>query len=201
MKTKINSVLLAVTAFIVGLGAFYAVYSNTLGKRDPAAIQGKVFQITTLTSEEIKNQLQNKIVVTPTLDGKKSIAFSGFSSALCKTYATVEIEFAAEGVSVGGEAPTMKITHPCEAAQDPAEMASISLPIEKILGEKPRNAEFTFDGYKAVVTFANAADEWPRQWILKRVEFKNANGENKSASFNRSPASVTEGEQPIVLEF
>lgn len=201
MNTKLNSVLLAVTAFIVGVGAFYAVYNNTLGKRDPAAIQGKVFQITTLTSEEIKNQLQNKIVVTPTLEGKKSIAFSGFSSALCKTYATVEIEFAAEGVSVAGEAPTMKITHPCEAAQDPAEMASISIPIEKILGEKPRNAEFTFDGYKAVVTFANSADEWPRQWILKRVEFKNVNGENKSASFNRSPASVTEGEQPIVLEF
>ena len=80
-------------------------------------------------------------------------------------------------------------------------MVSKSLSIEKILGEKPRNAEFTFDGYKAVVTFANSADEWPRQWILKRVEFKNANGENKSASFNRSPASVTEGEQPIVLEF
>ena len=201
MKSKINSTLLAVAAFMIGLGAFYAVYNNTLGKRDPAAVKGKVFQITTLTSEEIKNQLQNKIVVTPTLEGKKSITFSGFSSSLCKTYASVEIEFAAEGVSVAGEAPTMKITHPCEAAQDPAEMASINLPIEKILGEKPRNAEFTFDGYKAVVTFANSADEWPRQWILKRVEFKNATGENKSASFNRSPASVSEGEQPIVLEF
>jgi hypothetical protein len=201
VNSKISSTLFGVVAFLMGIGAFYAVYTGTTGKRDPAAIQGKVFQITTLTSEEIKNQLQNKIVVTPTFEGKKSIAFSGFSSALCKTYSSVEMEFAAEGISVAGEAPTMKITHPCEAAQDPAEMASISLPIEKILGEKPRNAEFSFDGYKAVVTFTNSADEWPRQWILKRVEFKTSNGENKSASFNRSPASVTEGEQPIVLEF
>lgn len=201
MKSKIKSTLLVLTSFLLGLGVFYTVYSGTIGKRDPAAINGKVFQITTLTSAEIKAQLQNKIKVAPTLAGMKSITFAGFSSALCKTYGSVEVEFAAEGVSVGGEAPTMKISHPCEAAQDPAEMASINLPIEKILSEKPRNAEYTFDGYKAVVTFANAADEWPRQWILKRVEFKNINGENKSASFNRSPASVTEGEQPIVLEF
>lgn len=201
MKLIINSLLLTVATFVLGFGAFYMIKTNTFGKRDPAAIQGKVFQISTLTSDEIKTQLQNKIVVSPTVEGKKSIAFTGFSSGLCKIYSSVEIVFAAEGVAVAGEAPTMKITHPCEAAQDPAEMASISLPIEKILGEKPRNAEFTFDGYKAVVTFANSADEWPRQWILKRVEFKNTNGENKSASFNRSPASVTDGEQPIVLEF
>lgn len=201
MKLKIKSVLVLLSGFLLGLGAFYTVYIASSTQRDPAALHGKVFQITSLTSDEIKAQLQNKIKVTPTIAGKKSISFSGFSSALCKTYTSIEVEFAAEGVSVGGEAPIMKITQPCEAAQDPSEMASISIPIEKILGEKPRNAEFSFDGYKAVVTFANSADEWPRQWVLKRVEFKNSNGENKSASFNRSPASVDEGEQPIILEF
>ena len=201
MKLKLKSLIVLVFSFFLGLGAFYSVYNSSLTHRDPAALNGKVFQITNLTSDEIKAQLQKKIKVTPTLAGQKSISFSGFSSSLCKTYPSIEVEFSAEGVSVGGEAPTMKITYPCEGGQDPAEMASINLPIDKILHEKPRNAEFIFDGYKAVVTLNNSADEWPRQWVLKRVEFKNINGENKSASFNRSPASVNEGEQPIILEF
>lgn len=201
MKTIIKGLGVVALSFGLGVGVFYSVYTHNGGQRDPAAIREKVYQITSLSSDEIKAQIQTKIKVSPTLDGKKSIAFSGFSSALCKNYPTVEVEFAAEGVSVGGEAPIMKISHPCEAGQDPADMAAINLPIAKFLNEKPRNAEFSFDGSKTVITFINSADEWPKQWILKRVEFKSATGENKSAVFNRSPASVGEGEAPIVLEF
>lgn len=211
MTTKIKNIGFFILCFSLGLSFFYSISEKiavqrdlTSGlTRDLATTNGKVFQITNLTSEQIKIQLQKKIKVTPTLNGKKTISFSGFSSALCKTYSEIVVEFTAEGVSVGGEAPMMKIRTPCTEAQDPSEIAAINLPIEKILSQKPRNAEYNFDGFNAIVTFSNSADEWPRQWVLKRVEFKNIEGKNKSADFNRSPASAFDSptEKPIVLEF
>ncbi len=208
MASKIKNVAFFMFCFSLGLGFFYAVSENVAVRRDaardPAALYGKVFQITNLTAAQIKEHLQKKIKVTPTISGQKTISFSGFSSALCKTYSAIEIEFWAEGVAVGGEAPIMKINTPCEAAQDPAEIAAINLPIDKILNEKSRNAEYNFDGFKATISFANSADEWPRQWVLKRVEFKNtAGGLHKAVDFNRAPASANDepADAPIVLEF
>lgn len=198
MSNNIKNIAFFVLCFTFGLSLFYSISENIAVQRDPATINGKLFQITNLTSEQIQNQLQKTIKVTPTIDGKKTISFSGFSSALCKSYPSIVVEFTAEGIAVAGEAPHMKVTTPCEAGQDPAEIAAINLPIGKILNEKPRNAEYSFDGFNAVVSFTHSADEWPRQWVLKRVEFKSAQGADKSADFGRSPASV---EQPIVLEF
>jgi|GEM_PF-4723241 len=212
-SSKIKNIGFFILCFGLGLSFFYSISENISIQRgltdeqtrDPAAIEGKIFQITSLSSEQIKTQLQKKIEITPTIDGKKTILFSGFSSALCKNYFAIEIEFTAEGVAVAGEPPVMKIVAPCTAAQNPAEIAAINLPIEKILNQKTRNAEYSFDGFNAVVTFSNSADEWPRQWILKRVEFKNAAGENKSANFSRAPASVSSKnistDRLIVLEF
>ncbi len=199
MATHVKNITLFLFCFTLGLGFFYSLSEKISIQRDPATLNGKIFQITSLSSEQIQAQLQKTIKVTPTIDGKKTISFSGFSSALCKTYPTIGIEFAAEGLSVAGETPSMKITTPCEAGQDPAEIAPISLPVGKILAEKPHNAEFSFDGFTAVISFSHSGDEWPKQWILKRVEFKNLEGHNKSADFNRAPAS--ENERPIVLEF
>jgi hypothetical protein len=198
MANNLKNIAFFVFCFSFGLAFFYSISENISIQRDPATINGKIFQITNLSSEQIQTQLQKTIKLTPTIDGKKTITFSGFSSALCKAYPSIVVEFLADGIAVAGEAPQMKITTPCEAGQDPAEIKAINLPIAKILNEKPRNAEFSYDGFNAVVTFTHSADEWPRQWVLKRVEFKGAEGVNKSADFGRSPASV---EQPIVLEF
>ncbi|MEQ1723349.1 MAG: hypothetical protein ABL930_09250 [Pseudobdellovibrio sp.] len=198
MSNNIKNVAFFVLCFSFGLALFYSISENISIQRDPATINGKIFQITNLSSEQIHSQLQKTIKVTPTIDGKKTISFSGFSSALCKAYPFIVVEFLADGVAVAGEAPAMKITTPCESGQDPAEIKEVNLPIAKILKEKPRNAEFSYDGFNAVVSFTHSADEWPRQWVLKRVEFKGAEGADKAADFGRSPASV---EQPIVLEF
>lgn len=203
MISNLRNIGFFILCFAIGLGSFFSLSDKAAVARDPAATSDKVYQITTLTSEQIRAQLQKKIKVNPTIDGKKTILFSGFSSTLCKTYGSIVVEFAAEGIAVAGEAPTMKIAAPCTEGQDPSEMASINLAIGKILNEKPRDAEYSFDGYNAVVTFKNSSDEWPRQWVLKRVEFKNPQGENKSAEFNRAPASVNDetADKPIVLEF
>ena len=192
--------------FTLAFSFFYKISNNITTQRDPAAVGDKIFQITSLSPEQIKAQLQKKIKITPTIDGKKTISFLGFSSIICKTYPTIEFEFIADNIVVNGEAPVMKISAPCEEGQDPSIIASINLPIEKILNEKVRNAEFNFDGFKAIMTFNNSADEWPQQWVLKRVEFKNAEGTTKFADFGRSPASYNaspdaSNDQPIVLEF
>lgn len=202
MASNIKNIGFFILCFAIGLSSFLSVSEKNSLQRDPAALNGKVYQITTLSSEQIRAYLQKNIKVTPTIDGKKTIQFSGFSSALCKTYSSISAEFTAEGIAVAGEAPVMKISAPCTEGQDPSEIASINLAIEKILNEKPRDAEYSFDGFNAVISFKNSSDEWPRQWVLKRIEFKNLQGENKSADFNRSPASVDDkAEQPIVLEF
>ncbi len=200
MSSNAKAVGFFVLCFTFGLSVFFSFHDETLIQRDPAAVGNKVFQISSLSSEQIRNQLSQKIKVFPTVDGRKSIQFSGFSSGLCKTYPEIEMEFQAEGIAVGGEAPMLKISAPCESGQDPSEMASIQLPIEKLLAEKPRNAEFKFDGYTAKIEFKNASDEWPKQWILKNVYFKDLAGNQKSAHFDRKITS-DKSSRPIVLEF
>lgn len=203
MISNIKNIGFFLLCFTFGIAAFFSVAEKNSSQRDPANYNGKIYEITSMSSDQIKQQIQKKIKVTPTINGKKSILLTGFSSSLCKTYSSISVEFRAEGIAVAGEAPTMKITAPCMEGQDPAEIASLNLAIEKILNEKPRDAEYSFDGFNSVISFKNSSDEWPHQWVLKRVEFKNIQGENKSADFIRSPASVNTGseDQPIVLEF
>ena len=207
MFLNIKTIGLFLFFFISAFSIFYRTSENFSIQRDPAALNGKIFQITNLTTDQIKIELQKKIKMTPTIDGKKSISFAGFSSAICKSFSEIQFEFIASNMVVNGEAPSMKISAPCEEGQDPSEIASIKLPIEKILNEKVRNAEFNFEGYNVGITFTNSADEWPQQWILKRVEFKNINGNSKFAEFGRSPASLyntsyeAADDQPIILEF
>lgn len=201
MSSAAKSVCFFALCFAFGLSAFFGAYENSNPLRDPAALSGKIFQITSLSSEQIKNHISHKIKVFPTTEGKKSIQLSGFSSALCKIYPEIEMEFQAEGVAVAGEIPSMKITSPCEVGQDPAEMASFQLPVSKILSEKPKNAEFSFNGFAAKIEFRNSADTWPKIWILKSVHFRDTAGKRKTATFDRYIASEAKETRPIVLEF
>lgn len=199
MRSKFPIVILLIASYLFGYVFFQSVASEKRLQRDPATLDGKIFQLGNLSSEQIKYQLEKNIKVSPTVNGKKAIHFSGFSSAICKTYPNIEIEFMAEGVAVAGESPSMYILAPCESGKDQAEIESIYIPVGKLLSLSPKNKTYQFDGFSSQIIFKNSADEWPTQWVLKRVEFKHISGMNKSASFNRSPASVNE--QPIVLEF
>jgi hypothetical protein len=201
MLSKFKTFGLFALCFGLGLSVFFTLSEKFEIVRDPASIDGKIFQISTLSSEQIKEQLTQKIKIHPTADGKKSIQFTGFSSALCKTYPEIELEFRAEGVSVSGEPPTMKILAPCQPGQDPADMAAILLPIEQLLKDKPRNAQFVFDGYSAKIEFKNSADEWPKEWILTKVQFKNSFGNDKSIYFEKVLAADHSGEHPVILNF
>lgn len=199
--TNIKSIFFFVLCFSFGLSVFFSISENIDISRDPAAIDGKVFQISSLSNAQIKKHLEQKIKIFPTTEGKKSIQLSGFSSALCKSYSKIELEFQAEGIAVGGAPPTMKISAPCQAGQDPAEMSLLEIPIEMLLKEKPKNSNYSFSGYNTQLEFANSADEWPRQWVLIKVQFFSSEGKNKLIQFGRSIASDGESDRPVVLEF
>lgn len=203
MKNYFKGFLYIGVCFVCGYAFIHAVSQKNVSLRDPAATAGTVYQIHEMTSDQIKAQLIKKIKVTPTANGQKSILFPGFSSALCERYSAIELEFASEGISVAGEPTIMKLSAPCEKARDPSEIKEMTLPVAKILKERPRNADFNFSDMKITVSFKNSADEWPQVWVLKKVEFKAVKGSDKSAEFNRAPASVktTEAERLIVLEF
>ena len=203
MSTNLKTFLFFGLCFTFGLTLFFSISEDMSIQRDPAAIDGKVFQIASLTSQQIKNQLVNKIKVQSIVSGEKTLRLDGFSSALCKSYSQIELQFVADGMAVAGEAPQMTVRTPCTPGQDPAEMASVTIPFEKILAEKPRNAEFHFDGFISKFEFKNTSEEWPRTWVLKSVQFVTGNNksklvrldQNEAGNLNNSPA------QWIVLEF
>jgi hypothetical protein len=200
VNNKVKVLTLLGMGFCLGLAAVISNYSSSRTHRDPAAFGEKLYQITNLSNSEIREQLLHRLKVHPTLEGKKTIALTGLSSSICKSYSHIELEFVAEGISVAGDPPVLTVNYPCQAAQDPSEIAPAQLAISRLTAEKPHNATFQFDGYAATFTLQNSADEWPTQWILREVEFKNENGSSKHVTFDRSPASVNE-EPPVVLEF
>jgi hypothetical protein len=193
-----------VLCFALGLSIIFSVQDKMSVEREPASINGKVFQISSLSADQIRAQLTKKIHIQPTMNGKKSVRLEGFSSALCKTYSTIELQFVADGVAVAGEFPHMNVKAPCEAGQDPAEMASIVLPVDRLLAEKPRNAEFHFDGFSPRIEFTNSSDSWPRTWILQTVIFKSETGKTKTVRLDKNENGDVLAKSPfdmIVLEF
>lgn len=194
---KLKSVVLSILFFVFGFSIFFSIANNVSTQRDPASLNEKMNSLSGLDRAQLKSELERKIRITTVNNGKeKTIVLQGFSSNLCKTYENVQLVFTAEGVSVGGEPTQMKIKSPCEAAQDPAEMASIRIPVEKIMNEHPKDAEFSFAGYNSKFTFSKSADEWPHVWVLSSFEFLSVAGKSKLVKLldeNRT--------QPIVLEF
>ncbi|MFZ3229853.1 MAG: hypothetical protein WA160_06590 [Pseudobdellovibrio sp.] len=202
--SKIKVIVFFGLCFSLGLSVFFSNSDDYSVQRDPASINGKLFQISSLSSDQIKKQLTNTLHIQPTLAGQKTVRLEGFSSALCKAYETIELQFVADGIAVAGEAPEMIIKTPCEAGQDPAEMASILIPVDRILSDKPRNAEFHFDGFKSKFEFAHSPDSWPRTWVLKTVSFKSSSGKNKIVHLDKNENGeffAKSAEQIIVLEF
>ena len=212
-KQKISVFVVLFIAFIFGFSVFIAANKDYFIDRDPAAIPGKLMHFNNLNPDQLRAELETKIKIKPvfTADNlpSKSIVFTGLSSQICKSYSEIHMEFSGEGMSVDGESTKMRVVAPCEAGQDPAEIASIILPIQEILKQKPKDAEFTFNGFSGTYKFTSVADSWPQVWVLRSVYFTNPTLGSASAP-GLSPASPREvvfskaasaSAQPIVLEF
>jgi hypothetical protein len=108
------------------------------------------------------------------------------------------MQFKGDGIAVDGEPPIMTIEAQCLPGQDPADLASIVIPTQKILQQKPANATFKFDGSDSTYAFSGSGDAWPRIWILKTIIFKNRNGADKIVAFDQI---IKDGLKPTVVEF
>ncbi len=195
-NNKVRVTLLFIITFIAGLSFFYVVSKDIFIERDLASIhESKLSSLKFLSSDKLKSELSKRIKIY-TIANEKVVALEGFSSQICKNFSHVELFFQAYGVSVSGEASTLKITSTCIPGQDPAEIAVIKIPFEKLLKEEARNAEFKFSGYKEVFELING-DEWSKTWILSQIVFKSAT-ESKIIKVAQDSLS---NNTPIVLEF
>jgi hypothetical protein len=150
--------------------------------RLPAAIrQTQVNDISGLKGEELRFSIGHKLVKdmrTVEEKGRAGIELSHFLLTdtlgkvdfLCNVYESVELVFEAEGVSVNGEAPRMRLISPCEASHDPKHMQVIWVPFERFIKEKPQNSHFEVD--QSTFEFKNMADIWPEIWILSEIKIE-----------------------------
>lgn len=194
--------LTLILSFSVGLTALLNFSENSIIEREIASIgHSKINNSELLNSKNIENELSKKIkIYSLNQNHEKVIALEGFSSQLCKTYKKIDLYFEAYGVSVSGESTQFKISADCIPAQDPAEIALIKIPYEKLMNEKPKNAEFKFSGYTESFEFINSDTEWNRTWVLSKIIFKSIkNNESKIVKLNSFQNDKLS--QPIVLEF
>lgn len=197
-KHSLVFTILFIFSFSFGFYCFYKVVGKNFdeNEREVASIhQLKMTNLKFLDSESIQKELNKKIKIY-SVSNEKVIALEGFSSQICKTFSSVELFFEAYGISVSGEAPQFKVTAECLPGQDPAEIAVIKIPVDKLLNEKARSAEFKFTDYKESFELINS-DEWAKTWLLSKIIFKSSSESKVIKIANDKPSS----EQPIVLEF
>lgn len=195
MKKTIFISFFVFITFFFGISIIYKTIDSDLIQRGVASISTeKIFSFK--NDLLLKEELANKVKITTLVDQKeKVIALNGFSSVICKSYNKIELVFKAHGVFVAGESPALKITADCVAAQDPADIALIRIPYEKLLNEKSRTASFKFSDYNESFELINADSEWSHTWILSEINFVG------SLDTKHVSISGKTQEQDIVLEF
>lgn len=204
---KFKSIFLFVLTFTLGYSLFFSYFEESFTDRDPAALGHKIYQLKNLDPDQLKQELSQKVLIQQLPDGKKYIRFASLSAQVCKQYSKIQIQFMADGVLVSGEAPTMTIDADCKPSQDPLEMASIEIPIDRFLKEKPKDAIYEFTDSSSVFTFKNFADEWPKTWLLQSIVFKNEKGNEKIVAFDQmvkqdsQALGPSQQISPKVLEF
>lgn len=201
---KFSSIVVLFVAFITGLFTFIAVLNKDLIARDPAAVNGRIFDLRSSNPDQLKQEVSNRMKIQTIVESNnfvsKAMLFSGLTAQICKSHEKIELEFLADGVSVAGEPTKLIVKTPCQSGQNPLEVGSIKFPIQEILSEKPRSAEFQFSGYPGSYQFINVAESWPRTWVLGAVRFISATAATQSISIEMISAENTSA-VPHVLEF
>ena len=201
---KVLPVFVLSAAFVGGLLMFDTVMNRDHIDRDPAAVKGKIFDVRSSNPDQLRQEILNRLRIQPVLEANnfvsKSLLFSGLAAQICKTHEKIELEFVADGVSVGGDQTKMIVSTQCSAGQNPLEVGAIKFPIQEILNEKPRSAEFKFSGYSGTFQFVNVSDVWPSVWILSSVRFKSSADEGKTVGLDLIKAEGSSA-APVVLEF
>ncbi|MBO9667074.1 MAG: hypothetical protein J7501_09705 [Bdellovibrio sp.] len=194
------------------VGYSFMSYSTDITQisRDPAAVKNG-FDFSHLSGEKLQDAVKQRLLAG--FEFKKShdgtgiglghfvfIDQKGEKKLACQEFGKVSLTFEAEGMSVGGDKPTMELEGVCEFSRDMARIHPLFLPIAKILGEKPADGEFQFNEQNGVIVrFTNIPEEWPRTWLLKSVKLKNDN-KNEAVIVESNEVSRYLG-HPVVLTF
>lgn len=181
--------------FFVIFGFFavgYSMISNTSKKfsinRDPAAVR-QVYDFSHLRGSALEVAIKERMVSGLEVvrdEGHVGVSLGHFAftngagerTLGCREYGKVVLVFEAEGMVVNGERPKMEVEGACEFSDDLARVNPLTIPIQRILGERPADGEFQFrEGKDVAVRFSNLSDEWPRKWLLTGVKFGGAKGD------------------------
>ena len=100
----------------------------------------------------------------------------------CDFYEHVNLTFKAEGVATGGEVPMMTIEAPCKVSADLNKISSISVPVARILNEKPSDMDLSYDQASVNFHFANMGPSWPTHWVLSSVKLSRDNHHGEGPS-------------------
>lgn len=167
-------------------GVIYISNSQILEKnRNPAAIR-KAFDFSQLEGSALKMRSQRRLIEEATVtneNGKVTIELGHFVTKgegnrkvfACDFYEHVYLTFKAEGVATGGEIPTMRVEGPCKVSADLNKISSISIPVNRILNEKPSDMDLNYDQSSVTFHFENIGPSWPKNWVLKSVHLSRDN--------------------------
>lgn len=92
-------------------------------------------------------------------------------SSICTRYKYLKVDFAADGVAVSGNKPTISFTANCEATNN---MITLHLPISEIANKPAKQWEFAFTANPNVaVKVEHVIGFWPESWSLHQITFFN----------------------------
>ncbi|MGE3974993.1 MAG: hypothetical protein AB7F59_10760 [Bdellovibrionales bacterium] len=187
MKTKNLFILFVAVAAFAGLSRIYSISkhktaSNT--NRVPASIP-KMADVSELTGSALETASKRRL-----LAGAKSIlegenfgvslghfitkGMDGRAAFACDVYDRVILTFAAEGIAVSGDRPSLTVETNCEVSQDVSRLATIWIPIQEIKSGKPVDSELKLtQPIDISIKLSNMISEWPAEWVLSKVKLYN----------------------------
>ncbi len=162
-------------------GVIYISNSQILEKnRNPATLR-KVFDFSQLEGSALKMRSQKRLIEEASIvneNGKVSIELGHFVTKgdgnrkifACDFYERVNLTFKAEGIATSGEIPTLRVESPCKVSADLNKISLISIPVDRILNEKPSDMDLSYDQSSVNFHFENIGGSWPKNWVLKSVK-------------------------------
>lgn len=174
------------------------VFINLEDPRSPAAVPGNI-NFSHLKGDDLWAAAHKRLLADARLLKSNSEigielghfvvgGIDGKPHAACQVYNKVELTFAAEGLSVNGEAPEMVVLGTCGMDYSSIErIKPIWIPYQRVLMDKPGNIELSFFDEKPVtLKFDHMGSEWPKEWILKSVRLYTTEDSTRALNINNA---------------
>ncbi len=202
MRIPMGAIAIFFVSMAIGTFLIWSPKSNQytylvpkIDERVPASVRESLSALE-LPSEPMRVPIPEQFwshVWVDQVDGQFEYQFSQFAAQdsmgrdnlACLVYDRVRIEFIAEGQAVSGEKPRLVVESPCRIqGGDVLRMNAVRIPASE-LQESPLTGEpIEIEGNDALFEVIGAADEWPRYWLLKKVDFFQSANPEFSTSFS-----------------